>query len=354
LTRNGILKMPVRPINFMQAGQNQIRTAARPHCLLCGSLGKELYHDLGDPYFGTPGLWSHKKCPQTNCGLVWLDPAPIEADLHLAYQTYFTHGAEDGQPTFAAKLRSALYSLYQGLQSIPAALTGLRAAKKRMTLMFLDDLKPGKVLDVGCGDGKFLHRMRQLGWSVAGVDFDAKAVANAKSIYGLDLHRGDLASAKFPDNSFDAVTMSHVIEHVPDPLALFAEARRILKPGGRLVVTTPNNGSFGHEKFKGYWFGIDPPRHLNIYSLPTLAECARRTNLKVVNTLSTAANADIFIGGSFSIRDSADHRTDAHPRPNPARILKTIALQYRENSRLRTQPDCGEEAVLICAKEGNA
>jgi ubiquinone/menaquinone biosynthesis C-methylase UbiE len=337
----------------MQSGQTEIRTKGRTHCLLCGSEGKELYRDLSDPYFGTPGLWRHKRCPKNDCGLVWLDPAPIEQDLHLAYQTYFTHGAEDGKPSFAARLRSSLYSIYQGAQKIPATLTGLAAAKKQMSVMFLGDLKPGKVLDVGCGDGKFLNRMKQLGWSVAGVDFDAKAVANAKSMYGLDLHRGDLASAKFPDNSFDAITMSHVIEHVPDPLALFAEVRRILKSGGRLVLTTPNSGSFGHEKFKQYWFGIDPPRHLNIYSLKTLRECARRVNLKVIETISTAANADIFLGGSFSIRDSENHRTDAHPRPNPARILKTIALQYREHSQLRTQPDCGEEAVLICVKKGN-
>ncbi len=336
---------------LMQAGQTEIRTQARPHCLLCGTAGKELYHNLSDPYFGTPGLWYHKKCPQTACGLIWLDPAPIEADLHLAYQTYFTHGAEDGQPTFAARLRNFLYATYQGLQRLPAALTGLGAAKKQMSLMFLGDLKTGRVFDVGCGDGKFLNRMLQLGWSVAGVDFDAKAVANAKSMYGLDLHRGDLASARFAADSFDAVTMSHVMEHLPDPLALLAEVQRILKPGGRLVLTTPNSGSFGHEKFQGYWFGVDPPRHLNLYSLKTLGECARRVNLKVIRAASTAANADIFIGGSFSIRDSADHRTDAHPRPHPVRILKTILLQFRENARLRSQPDCGEEAVLICVKE---
>jgi 2-polyprenyl-3-methyl-5-hydroxy-6-metoxy-1,4-benzoquinol methylase len=306
---------------------------------------------LSDPYFGTPGLWHQKKCPQSACGLIWLDPAPVEADLHLAYQTYFTHGAEDGKPTFAARLRDFCYRIYQAAQSVPAALTGLGESKRQMSQMFLDDLKPGRLLDVGCGDGMFLNRMRQLGWTVDGVDFDAKAVANAKTKYGLDLHRGDLASAKFPGGSFDAITMSHVIEHVPDPLALMAEVQRILKPGGRLVLTTPNSGSFGHEKFQGYWFGVDPPRHLNLYSLNTLRECARRANLKVIRAVSTAANADIFIGGSFSIRDSADHRTDAHPRPNPARILKTILLQYREQGRLRTQPECGEEAVLICVKE---
>jgi 2-polyprenyl-3-methyl-5-hydroxy-6-metoxy-1,4-benzoquinol methylase len=328
----------------------QIRTQPHIACILCGTAGTVLYRDLTDPFFGAPGLWQLKKCPRIGCGLIWLDPAPLEADLHLAYQAYFTHGALDGKARLVSQLRNFLYRAYQAVNYLPAALLGLHAAKSEMSRMFLGDLQPGKVLDVGCGDGMFLNRMRGLGWTVDGVDFDAKAVTNAWLKYGLELRHGDLAGARFAENSFDAVTMSHVIEHVPDPVALLAEARRILKPGGRLVVTTPNTGSYGHEKFQGYWFGVDPPRHLHLYSLDTLRECARRAGLEVVRAVSTAANADIFIGGSFSIRDSAGHRTDAHPRPRLLRTLKTIFLQYREHSQLRARPGYGEEAVLICAK----
>lgn len=327
-----------------------MRTSPNPNCYLCGTGGTPLYKDLADPYFGAPGLWAHKHCPNPSCGLIWLDPTPIAEDLHLGYQSYFTHGTQDGMPSLAARIRSFCYGSYQTLQNVPAMITGLGASKKQMQDMFLDDLKPGKLLDVGCGDGKFLNRMKPHGWAVDGVDFDSKAIANAKIKYGLDLHCGDLHGVKFADQTFDAVTMSHVIEHLPDPLKLLQELWRILKTGGRLVVTTPNSAGFGHQKFGAYWFGIDPPRHLKIYSPRTLRSCAERIGFKEIKTKTTAANADIFLGGSFSIRDSENHRTNAQPRPNPARIAKTIFLQYREHAQLKAKPDLGEEAVLICVK----
>jgi len=332
----------------MSDASRTIRTKPRPRCLLCDSAGETLYQNRRDPLFGAPGTWNAKRCPKEDCGLIWLDPTPVEEDLHLAYQNYFTHDDDTGKSGGASQLRAVLYQIYRVGTSLPAALIGLLASQKRMSRMFLDGITPGKLLDVGCGDGTYLNRMRGLGWTVEGVDFDAKAITSAKKKYGLDLRSGDLASAGFPDNSFDAVTLSHVIEHVPDPIGLLTEAKRVLKPGGQLVVTTPNSGSYGHDTFRAHWFGFDPPRHLQLFSPKTLRETARRAGFQAIEASSTAANADIFIGGSCAIQDSANHRLDAHPRPNLARTAKAMRLQYREHLHLRTAPDSGEEAVLIC------
>jgi SAM-dependent methyltransferase len=169
----------------------------------------------------------------------------------------------------------------------------------------------------------------------------------------LALRQGDLQSARFDDNSFDAATLSHVIEHVPDPVALLREIGRILKPGGRLVVTTPNSKSLGHGWFQRYWIGLDPPRHLNIFTLSALRECANRAGLHVVETKSTAANADIVLGGSYSICHFHQQADRSAPRPqiNIARSIRCAWLQYREYFSLMRNPECGEEAVLICAKK---
>jgi 2-polyprenyl-3-methyl-5-hydroxy-6-metoxy-1,4-benzoquinol methylase len=219
--------------------------------------------------------------------------------------------------------------------------------------MFIDDLKPGKILDVGCGDGAFLNLMRGRGWSVEGVDVDAKAVARAKAKYGLELRCSNLRAAGFPHDTFDAITLSHVIEHVPDPPGLLAEMARVLKPGGRLVATTPNIRSRGHKTFQRDWRGLEPPRHLNIFSLNALRECARRAGLEVVETTSTAANADIIAGGSFFIRHF-NQRLDRNaplPKINLVRALRSMLFQYAEFFSLRNDPHAGEEAVLICGKK---
>jgi 2-polyprenyl-3-methyl-5-hydroxy-6-metoxy-1,4-benzoquinol methylase len=335
----------------MPSGVQQIETRPRPNCYLCGRAGELLHQGLTDFMFDAPGVWSLKKCPQHTCGLVWLDPFPVERDIPLAYQTYYTHTGGGSQPGTLKNLRGFLYNLYQTITSIPALMVGLQREKRQLRSMFLETLTPGKLLDVGCGDGGFLNRMRQRGWSVSGVDFDKQAIASAKANYGLEVHHGDIKSPGFQECTFDAITMNHVIEHVPAPVEVFVEARKLLKLGGRLVLATPNTASMGHSFFGQYWRGLEPPRHLHLFSRRTLAECSRRAQLDVVHNASTAANADVITGASFSILTDPKHRSQVQPAPSLSRTLKAIAFQYREHFSLKRDPDAGEEVVLVCAKK---
>jgi ubiquinone/menaquinone biosynthesis C-methylase UbiE len=107
--------------------------------------------------------------------------------------------------------------------------------------------------------------MSRLGWNSQGVDFDQNAVELARK-NGLKVDVGTLESQNYPESSFDAVTINHVIEHVPDPVSLLKECRRILKPGGTIALATPNSQSLGHHIFKNNWRGLEPPRHLQILS----------------------------------------------------------------------------------------
>jgi 2-polyprenyl-3-methyl-5-hydroxy-6-metoxy-1,4-benzoquinol methylase len=334
----------------MSVVRQEIRTQPRPRCLLCGAEGRKLYASLADPFFDAPGVWDFKQCPTEACGVIWLDPAPVAGDLHLAYKAYFTHSEEAGGLARSKNARELLYQIYRFTMSLPAALTGLASSKRRLRVMCLGDLTPGKLLDVGCGDGAFLSRMRDKGWAVDGIDFDPKAIQSAKLKYGLELRQGDLRSAGFGDRSFDAVTLSHVIEHVPDPLALLQEVHRILTVGGRMALTTPNPSSLGHEQYGSSWFGLDAPRHLHLFPLRTLSDLAGRAGFKVLESSSSAANADIFIGASISIETAPEHKALHLPPPSLTRTLKAIQWQYREHFTLKSRPDCGEEGVLICAK----
>jgi SAM-dependent methyltransferase len=302
---------------------------------------------MKDFMFSAPGEWTLKGCPEKECALAWLDPFPKTEDLGLAYQSYYTHeeaGSGGGGP------RQCLYAAYRFAIFLPAWLVGLAAERERLQAMFLKGRPPGRLLDVGCGDGGFLFRMKQNGWEVQGVDFDAKAIANAKVTFGLQLQVGDLRSARFPDASFDAVTMNHVIEHVPDPVEEFRECYRVLKPGGILVVLTPNIQSLGHEAFGPSWRGLEPPRHLHIFSVSALRAAAIRAGLEIVEARSSAANADIIGGASFSIQASPDHRISTCPPPSLKRTLQAVCFQYREHFRIRSGNSCGEEAVLVCRR----
>jgi len=124
---------------------------------------------------------------------------------------------------------------------------------------------PGsRVLDVGFGSGAFLENAMAAGWEVAGVDQDEKAVTNAK-VRGLNVRQGGIEEYADEPESFDAITLSHVIEHVHDPVAVLHGVFGRLKPGGMLYLDTPNLESLGHRDFRRNWLHLDPPRHLVIF-----------------------------------------------------------------------------------------
>ena len=148
----------------------------------------------------------------------------------------------------------------------------------------------------------------------------------------------------------NVVLSRHVIEHVPDPIACLEKCRRLLKPGGRLVVTTPNVRSLGHQTFKGAWRGLEPPRHLHIFPHHLLGECARRAGLKVIRTGSTAVNADYIISATMAIANAAPGTSQIGGGWDARYALKAIAFQYREHFALRRNPDLGEEAFLIAER----
>jgi SAM-dependent methyltransferase len=325
---------------------NEIRTEPRPNCLVCGSPGNLLYQDLPSALFETPGRWNYSRCPQSDCGLVWINPTPIETDLHRAYESYFTHAGND-QGIAGGNVRETLYALYRVANSPGWWISGIAREKKRRAQMFLDGMMPGRLLDIGCGDGKFLSEMQARGWAVDGIDFDAKGIQAAKGKYGLSLRHGDLRQAELPANSFDAVTMSHVIEHLNDPVGMLAAIHRVLKPGGRMVITTPNIESIGHKKFGAYWFGLDAPRHLNLFTANALMRVTKRAGFEKVESSSTSASADVFVGASFTLQEKQGHRMGHQPTPNVLRTVKAAYWQYREHFALRNNPQCGEELVVL-------
>lgn len=165
----------------------------------------------------------------------------------------------------------------------------------------------GNLLDIGCGNGRFLHGMKQLGWSVKGVEFNGSAVSVCiKS--NLDVHHGDLFSAKFDNESFDVINLSHVIEHVPDPQALFFEVSRILKPGGLFSVKTPNSNALGRALFDTKWFANEVPRHLYLFSEKNLSKMGSSCNLEIIDIITSSTPKIIL--------NSIDYVTKNYGRPS--------------------------------------
>jgi SAM-dependent methyltransferase len=206
---------------------------------------------------------------------------------------------------------------------------------------------PAKVLDVGCGSGVLLARMKSLGWDAEGVEFDPGGVGAARA-RGVPVHQGQLADAKFPDNHFDAVHSAHVIEHVYDPVALLRECFRILKPGGKLVILTPNTGSWGHKKFGSAWLNLDPPRHLILFNSQTLRAGAEKLGLRIERMDSTIRSAWVY--GALSRKIAQTGRGEMSELGKPANLLAGMIFQLRERAKKAFDREAGDELLLIARK----
>jgi SAM-dependent methyltransferase len=188
--------------------------------------------------------------------------------------------------------------------------------------------------------------MRAFGWSVTGVDPDPAAVEWGRS-QGLEVFVGTVADVP-SDMRYDVITLSHVIEHVPDPVALLRECGRRLRPGtGRVVITTPNIGSLGHRWFKGYWRGLEVPRHLFIFSPAALTACVARSglDLQVIRTETRLARM-IYIP---SIYAKAGRREigDMHTFEISTKCA-AYAFQLLEDLIMGFKKDIGEEIYCVC------
>lgn len=320
------------------ADHSEIQCCPAPDCILCGSVGGFEHENLADKLFDVPGRWNLRRCPNSKCGMLWLDPRPRPEQLWKLYLTYWTHGA-DG-PAAAVADAEVSQARQRALKRLAALVFPWRRSALLSDSRYLFDVPPGRLLDVGCGNGAFISGMAQRGWQATGLDFDEQAVAAARRHPNVTVLSGGLTEQAFADGQFDAITLSNVIEHVPDPKGTFQELERILAPGGRLVVITPNANSLGHKAFGRSWRGLEPPRHLFLFTqeaLKSQAEAVGLTRNKVFSTVGAAA--DMFESSTLL------RAPTGKPPPN----VKRLAWQERA-ATLFNRP-VGEWVVLLATKE---
>lgn len=349
-------------LNDLSRG-DQIRSRPCPRCHVCGTSGKPLYEGAKDRLFEAPGVWALRRCANSECGLVWLDPKPLENDIGKAYTEYYTHQRGSEVPDTLLRRVYRLvknnylsFKYHHGSGLVPPfnfifgglmyLLPGQRATVDFGAFYLL--AKPdGRLLDVGCGSGELLKGMLELGWQAEGVDFDPEAVRNACA-KGLKVHLGSLAEQKFADNAFDAVIMSHLIEHVPDPRALLRECYRLLNPAGHLVIVTPNVNSWGHRLYGADWRGLEPPRHLNIFAPGSLKAVLRQTGFQKVQMSTTIRAADFYFISSRELQRAG--RSEMGLRQRWTTRLWGQAMLAIEWTRLKIDRQAGEEIAAIAQK----
>jgi len=192
--------------------------------------------------------------------------------------------------------------------------------------------KKGKLLEIGCNLGYLLEIAKKKGFWVRGVELDVKAVKYANKLLGRGtVIEGILQEIKFPDRYFDVVVMSHVIEHIVDPLDLFKEIKRMLKNDGIFVVVAPNFDSFCAKIKKEKWPGLQPKEHVWQFGIVTLKELLKRGGFEVVR-IKTSGLHHSLASAIKSIKENA--RDNGSPKHIIYSLLNWLLGKFNQGDNM--------------------
>jgi SAM-dependent methyltransferase len=321
-----------------------------------------VYENVKDADHQLPVVSSFRQC--SCCGSLWMDPRPSSAFIPALYPAaYYTHDA--GRPLLSEpssrgqrvrySLKLAILAYEFGYSALLAGAPcrgfrwlgwGLRKWPRLRNqvgyvIRFLRCKPGGRLLDVGCGAGGYLDLMRDLGWKVEGLEPDPRA-AEVTASRGHAVTVCTAEEAELPPGSYDAVTLCHVLEHVPDPGRVLGRLIGAVKPGGYLVSISPNPVSRVSRWFRESWRMLAPPRHLVLPSPVGCRALLGRAEAEVsTSTVQYSGYADI--AQSISIRRTgrAFNYTKQFLPNLLDRVARLSMLVNREN---------GDELVLIARK----
>lgn len=213
-------------------------------CLLCSSGKIRKLSDCTD-HFISKEVFPLFQCEE--CGFIFTGEHPDESEIGRYYESdeYISHSDTS---------RGFINKLYQVARNF-------MLGRKVASVNKLTHLQSGSLLDIGSGTGYFADAMKRAGWNVRGIEINEKAREFARKQFSLDISvPGEISN--FPPESFDCITLWHVLEHFQDPFDYMKEISRLLKPDGLCLIALPNCSSFDADHYQKNWAAYDVPRHL--------------------------------------------------------------------------------------------
>ena len=279
-----------------KADSVRLKTELVTKCFLCGSEDSKLLCPARDRLHRLPGDFAFVECDQ--CKLVRLSPRPVMSQIASYYPgDYYSYQVSAWIPSShkePVSLRDEIRNSVLSAKGYPVSQLKKwqRLLRPLFVRLFGHRMPDGdgesfpvyhrnaRALDIGCGSATFLNLLKQHGWQVIGVDFNPKAAEVAKREFDIDVFVGEIEGAPFEPASFDHIHMSHIIEHLPDPLATMRVVASLLRPGGTIYIETPNVDSFNCRRCGSYWLLWDAPRHLFLFSPDTLLQTLSKAGLR--------------------------------------------------------------------------
>jgi len=269
-------------------------------CDYCGSSESTPIGQAVDWRYGLEGLYQIVRCQ--GCGLVYLNPRPTAADLPLIYpKAYAPHRAaqsiDSDHPRFCLgrvlvetakrRLSQSYYtarkqgSWLEALSQVAILPIDLYSRMLGHIMYPYPPVNGGRALDVGCGSGRMLKVLKDLGWEVFGFEPNWAAAVRARELVGCNIVVGTAPGSSFGNATFDFIAASHVLEHTVSPRHMLQELHDMLRDGGCLLVVVPNFASVASRVSGMDWCHLDPPLHLFHFDPRTLRKYLCRSGFQI-------------------------------------------------------------------------
>jgi SAM-dependent methyltransferase len=281
-------------------------------CPICDSEDATRIFFAKDRSYQHPGIFGIYRCP--HCYAVFVQPRINDQEL----ASYFPQ--EHGRARASKRLNKKNYTGWRrfvlehsygyprsdGRGSRPVQ----QAAAFMLSWFTAKGVIPyhgdGKILNIGEDGGSYLYRLKQWGWETYGVEARATEARRARSL-GLTVHHGTLTGARFPNAFFDVVRLSKVLERLPDPVTVFEEINRILKPNGLVYVIVPNTRSLVFWLFRENWYALDAPRQMVSYCPATLDALCATAGFEIAHMEFTDGRYDFVRSLAFYFEAKGKH-----------------------------------------------
>lgn len=227
------------------------------NCLICGEEGVIKYKNLKDGLVDSSFVYNVKWCKNDN--VLWEDNSLTDFDYSSIYKNYPSHKKQKNKKMFFEILTNFL---------------------NFDVISFILKNKNSRVLDFGCGGGSLISALKEMKYDVFGVEKDIDLVNILKKEFGADKIKNFDNFNELEKNSFDIIVLSHVIEHLDDPIKSLTVLCSLLKNNGFILISTPNIDSLGHSFFKGNWRGLEVPRHRFVFSEKSLEAIINKCGAK--------------------------------------------------------------------------
>lgn len=329
--------MPQEQFDEHEDAHREEREHMHQACRACGSAARERVLEAEELVLRHGDRFAYFEC--AGCGCVQIERVPEDLARYYPSDYYsFERPRLKRYPELVRALRAwrtrALLGRHGRIGATIARALGLGRVNEHFTWLAPAGVDlDSRILDVGCGNGRLLAKLAREGFtSLAGAD---PFLAPDAAYPGVTLQRATIDAIA---GEYDLVMLHHSLEHMPDPLGALGHAKRLMAPGGRLLVRIPLADSHAFRKYGPYWTGFDAPRHLCLFTVVAFTRLAERAGLALVasgyDSTAKQFHSELAIRG-IPMRDLDRHRAGAPAALWTSGEWRALEREARRLNRLR-------------------